>query len=381
MGGFIPGLELSEILYREAVEPLMARDAPGLPHAAGLLGPGSDVLGFDTARSMDHDWGPRLVLFLAAVDLEEWGPKLDALFLEELPRSIAGRPTGFAEFEDDPGIAHMAEGDGPINHRVTITSAGEWLGERLGIASTRGMTAANWLTLPEQRLLEVVGGRVFHDDTGEITAVREDLAWYPDDVWRYRMAAQWMRIDQLEPFVGRCGELGDDLGSQLVAMTLVKDAMKLAFLMERRYAPYAKWLGTAFGRLDLAGSLGPHLDAARYARTWREREAGVASAVEILARHHNAMGLTEFVDPEPRAFFSRPFRVMFGGRFAEALLATIRDPEIRALPRHLGGIDQYIDSTDAMNATELHRAIREWIADSVSQRRAEDADSTTGSQA
>lgn len=380
MGDFMPGLELSEMLYREAVAPLLAREAPGPRHAAGLLGAGSDVLGFDTARSMDHDWGPRLVLFLQADDLEEWRPRLDALFREELPQTIAGHPTGFAEFEEEPGTTHMAEGDGPINHRVEITSVPEWLESRLGIASTCEMTAATWLTLPEQRLLEVTTGRVFHDDIGEISKVREDLAWYPDDVWRYRMAAQWMRIDQLEPFVGRCGELDDDLGSQLVAMTLVKDAMKLAFLMERRYAPYAKWLGTAFERLELAGGLSPHLDAARYARTWNERESGVTSAVEVLARHHNAMGLTGFVDPEPRFFFDRPFRVMFGGRFAEALLGTIEDPAVRALPRHLGGIDQYIDSTDAMNAMGLHRAIREWIADSVSQRQAKDADSTTGGQ-
>ncbi len=380
MGDFIPGLELSEKLYREAVEPLMAREAPELRHAAGLLGAGSDVLGFDTARSMDHDWGPRLVLFLREGDLEEWRPRLDALVREGLPRSIAGHPTGFVEFEEEPGTTHMTEGDGPINHRVAITSAGGWLNERIGIGSTLGMTPATWLTLPEQRLLEVTAGRVFRDDTGEITRIRKDLAWYPDEVWRYRMAAQWQRIDQLEPFVGRCGELDDDLGSQLVAMTLVKDVMKLAFLMERRYAPYAKWLGTAFGRLELAESLGPHLDAARYARTWREREAGVVAAVEVLARQHNAMGLTEFVDPEPRSFFSRPFRVMFGGRFAEALLATIEDPDVRALPRHLGGIDQFIDSTDAMNATGLHRAIREWIADSVSQRHVEDADSSTGGQ-
>jgi hypothetical protein len=378
MAEFMPGLELSEMLFREAVAPLIAGEAPDLPYAAGLLGPGSDVLGYDTARSMDHDWGPRLVLFLEHDDLQEWRPRLNSVLSERLPRSIAGHPTGFAEFEEEPGTMHMAEGDGPINHRVTITSAGEWLIERLGIASTRGMTAATWLTLPEQALLEVTAGRVFRDDTGEITTVREDLAWYPEDVWRYRMAAQWQRIDQLEPFVGRCGELDDDLGSQLVAMTLVKDVMKLAFLMERRYAPYAKWLGTAFETLELAGKLGPHLDIARYSRTWQQREAGVVAAVETLARHHNAMGLTGWVDPEPRLFFDRPFRVMFGGRFAAALLEMIQDPEVRALPRHVGGIDQYIDSTDAMNAKGLHRAIREWIADSVVQRH---ADSTTGGQA
>jgi len=53
---FIPGLELSARFYREAVRPLLDARFPGLRHAAARLGRGSDVLGFDTEMSMDHDW-------------------------------------------------------------------------------------------------------------------------------------------------------------------------------------------------------------------------------------------------------------------------------------------------------------------------------------
>ncbi|HLU36909.1 MAG TPA: hypothetical protein VKZ61_14150, partial [Thermomicrobiales bacterium] len=61
---FIPGRELSARFYTEAVRPILDAHAAGIPYAAALVGPGSDVLGFDTPRSMDHDWGPRLTLFL-----------------------------------------------------------------------------------------------------------------------------------------------------------------------------------------------------------------------------------------------------------------------------------------------------------------------------
>ncbi len=54
---------------------------------------------------------------------------------------------------------------------------------------------------------------------------------------------------------------------------------------------------------------------------------------------------------------------MFGARFADALMATVTDPDVLALPLHLGGLDQYIDSTDAMNAQGLHRAIRTWLGE------------------
>jgi len=363
---FMPGLALSQMLYETAVEPLLAHHAAGLPYAAGLIGAGSEVLGFDTERSTDHDWGPRLILFLAPADLPLWQTRLQDHFRHELPPSIAGYSTSFAASTEEAGIAHLVNPGTvePIEHRVIVTSAEHWLTDQLGIASLDDLTPATWLTLGEQRLLETTDGRIFRDDLGTITAIRQALAWYPDDIWRYRLAAQWKRLDQLEPFVGRCGEVGDDLGSQLVTMTLVRDVMKLAFLLERRYVPYPKWFGTGFTRLELAPALQPHLDAARFAGSWQEREGGIYRAQRVLARRQNEMALSEWVDPSARSFFSRPFQVMFGGRFANALLASITDPAVRDLPPYLGGIDQYIDSTDAMNATSLHHAIRRWIGDS-----------------
>lgn len=267
MPHFMPGLTLSRILFKEAVQPLLAEHAPGLPYAAGLIGPGSDALGYDTERSMDHDWGPRLVLLLDEADIETWAPKLDDLVRWTLPATVAGFPVSFTGFDAEPDTSYMAEvQEGqPINHAITISTPGRWLRSRLGIDADGDLDAATWVTLSEQALLEATSGDVFRDDSGRISAGRARLAWYPDEVWRYRMAAQWKRIDQLEPFVGRCGEVGDDLGSQLVAMSLVRDVIKLAFLLERRYAPYPKWFGTAFQRLDLAGPLTPHLDKARCA--------------------------------------------------------------------------------------------------------------------
>src|SRR5690606_38244721 len=61
---FVPGLELSRLFYRDQVRPLL--DQLGGPeHSAALIGHGSEVLGFDTERSTDHDWGPRVLIFLA----------------------------------------------------------------------------------------------------------------------------------------------------------------------------------------------------------------------------------------------------------------------------------------------------------------------------
>src|SRR5688572_32549307 len=70
---FMPGLTLSERFYRTAVEPILRIRFPGLRYAAARLGRGSDVMGFDTAQSRDHHWGPKTTLFLGEDDLARHG--------------------------------------------------------------------------------------------------------------------------------------------------------------------------------------------------------------------------------------------------------------------------------------------------------------------
>lgn len=75
---FLPGLELCRRFHADVVAPILAERLPGLPYAAARIDTGSELLGLDTPRSMDHDWGPRLQLFLRPADgqahtvLDEW---------------------------------------------------------------------------------------------------------------------------------------------------------------------------------------------------------------------------------------------------------------------------------------------------------------------
>jgi uncharacterized protein DUF4037 len=214
--------------------------------------------------------------------------------------------------------------------------------------ATRELTPADWLTFPSQALLSLTAGAVHHDGTGELGALRERLAWYPRDVWIYLLAAGWQRISQEEHLMQRAGFAGDELGSALIGSRLVRDVMSLCFLMERRYAPYPKWFGTAFARLACAAGLTPTLRRAQLAAGWREREAALCDAYETVARMHNGLGVTEELPAHVSPFFDRPFRVIHGERFAQALKAQIADPAVRTIAkRHLiGGIDQLSDSTD-----------------------------------
>ncbi|AGL20348.1 DUF4037 domain-containing protein [Actinoplanes sp. N902-109] len=313
MPAFTPGVRLCRLFYEEAVRPLLDRAFPGLPHAAARVGPGSDVLGFDTERSTDHDWGPRLELFLAAADVSRHGAELSALFSARLPVSFRGWPTNF-----EPAGARvrvMTPTSGPVAHRIDITDVATWSVAVLGFDATREPGPAEWLTTPSQRFAEATGGAVFHDDSGELTRLRSRLRWYPDDVWRALLAGQWSRIAEEESFVGRTAEAGDELGSRVIAARLVHELMRLELLLTRRYPPYSKWLGTAVGPA-------PGLLRVLDARDASERQAALCTAYEAAARLQNATGLAEPVDPVCRPFFDRPFRVLDAGRFAAALRAV-----------------------------------------------------------
>ncbi len=354
---FLPGLELSLALYEEAVRPLLAAEYPGLRYAAARIGAGSEVLGFDTARSADHEWGPRLELFLDPADVAAHGGALHRLFAERLPKEVRGWPTHFSGSGDghDP-VGLMARTDGPVAHRVGVDDVGAWLTERLGgdVAAKDPPTVRDWLAMPQQRLAEVTGGAVFHDALGGLTAARRRLVWYPEQVWRYLLACQWQRISQEEAFVGRCAEVGDELGSAVVAARLVRDLMRLALLLERRYPPYAKWLGSAFARLELADRLTPALRGALAATDYPTRERHLCDAYEALGAAVNATGLADAVDPARRTYHDRPFLVLHAERFAAALADTVTEPELRRLPL-TGAVDQWVDSTDMLTR---HGALR-----------------------
>src|SRR5690606_11764447 len=151
------------------------------------------------------------------------------------------------------------------------------------------------------------------------------------DVWLYLLAAGWTRIGQEEHLMPRAGYVGDELGSALIGSRLVRDVMSLCFLMERRYAPYPQWFGSAFLQLACAAELSPLLWQAQRAASWQEREAALAGAFAVLARMHNTLGLTPPLPEAVSPFHDRPFRVIHGERFAEALRAQITSDEVRRI--------------------------------------------------
>lgn len=266
------------------------------------------------------------MLFLSPDDFGSRRDDIRTVIGHELPVTYLGYSTSFSEPNpEDNGVQTLQPvASGPVNHRVEMyTLDGFFLGY-MNVHSDKELEAVDWLTLPHQKLRSIIAGRVFHDDLG-LEDIRARFLWYPHDVWLYVLASAWARIGQEEHLMGRTGLAGDEIGSALIGSRLVRDIMRLTFLMEREYPPYAKWFGAAFSQLKSAERLAPALTSALHAVSWEQREASLCMAYEVLAQMHNELGITEPVSPEVTQFFGRPFRVVGGNRFAKAIMGRIQD--------------------------------------------------------
>ena len=360
---FIPGLKLSEAFYREIVWPILDSHFPALAHAAGLIDGGSEVLGFDDETSVDHHWGPRLMLFLSEQDHQHYSEQIQHVLAEHLPYEFRGYPTNFTEPNpNDDGVQLLRPiTQGPVNHRVSIHTIGGFFSDYLGFDIEEPLEPADWLTFSEQRLRTITTGAIFHDKVG-LNTVRSRFAYYPQDVWLYMLAAVWTRIGQEEALMGRAGAVGDEVGSALIGARLVRDMMRLCFLMEKTYAPYPKWFGSAFKQLSCAQTLWPIFQGALRSDTWQSRESYLVQAYEYVATRYNALKLTEPLPEKATSFFGRPFRVIALHGFAGALLKMIQDPDVKRIAERpvIGNIDLFSDNVDLVSKLYWRTRVR-WL--------------------
>lgn len=333
MPKFIQGLKLSELVYKEVVMPVLEAEFPSSKYSAGLIGSGSEVLGFDTQQSIDHHWGPRMLLFFSEDDYKISKDRVWKVLSDRLPYEIRGYPTNFGK-PDKYGVRLLQEiKSGPVNHLIEIFTIRSFFKKFLDFDPYQDIRIQDWLRFPEHKLLSIVKGKIFHDDLG-LDRIRKKLRYYPTDLWRYLLAVQWHKISQEEAFVGRCGDVGDELGSKIIAARIAEQLMKLCFLMEREYAPYSKWFGSAFSRLKSSKKLKPILNRILSAETWREREQHLSEAYEEIARLHNTLNITKSMKAEVSRFYNRPYHVIHASEFADEIRKAIENPEVRKLELH-----------------------------------------------
>jgi hypothetical protein len=310
-----------------------------------------------------------MVLFLEPAHFDEIRPAVNEALRQGLPVRFKGYSTHFSQPDpEDNGTRQVRDLEhGPVDHLIAIDTIPHFWQALTGADPFQTPTPASWLTFPEQTLLSLTSGKVFHDGLG-LEAARQRFAYYPRDVWLYLIASLWQLISQEEAFVGRTHSVGDELGSAVIAARLVHQLMGLCFLYEKRYAPYSKWLGFAFKQLSLYPRMGPLLEGAIHAAGYPERESYLAQAYTLAVDLLNALDIIPPLDSQTRTYSgwhmlrggvadlplddprnTRPHRVIFAGRIADAVYAAISDPGAFPPPPYIGSVNQFMaPSSDAL---------------------------------
>ena len=235
------GLDLAEEYYRTCGAAMIrGRFGPFAERiAAGLAGPGSECFGFDDAVSRDHDWGPGFCLWLTDEDDTQIGADLQSAY-KQLPAAFMG----FAPRRASPGE----------EWRVGVSRTSVFFNRFTGLARPPA-TLPEWLRIPEHTLAACTNGKIFCDPLGDVTRRREALlAYYPEDIRLKKIASLCITIAQTGQYnftrsLKRC----ETFSAAYSALKFCTDAISLVFLLNRRYAPFYKWLHRAARDLPLLG--------------------------------------------------------------------------------------------------------------------------------
>jgi hypothetical protein len=222
------GMELARRYFGE-FEPLLVF---GLPYnverqlAFGLVGPGSECLGFDDETSQDHDFSPGFCVWVPRELYPEWGNELAHRY-DSLPKQFLG------------------------HERVQTPLAGQ----RVGVFETESFyrsftglerspqSVAEWLRIPEQLLATATDGEVFSDPSGQFSRMRRDLlGFYPEVVVRKKVAANMAVMAQSGQYnLWRCLGRGDLVAANTARSAFLQAAMAALHLLSHTYMPFYKW--------------------------------------------------------------------------------------------------------------------------------------------
>lgn len=241
------GLELSEKYYEEYGKSMIETRFPDIAEqaAVGLVGYGSECLGFDDEISRDHDYGPSFCIWLPREVYIKYGKEMQAAY-EALPKEFMGCA---ARVEEEQGKG-----------RVGVLCLEDFYLEILGRDSVPG-TAAEWFAVPEAALTTATNGAVFTDPCGKFTGIREGLlAYYPREVWLKKLAESLARAAQAGQYnYARAMKRGERIAAEIALTEFVKEAMQIVYLLNRKYAPFYKWMHRGMKELAVCSEIGDML--------------------------------------------------------------------------------------------------------------------------
>ncbi len=310
-------IDESHAFWDEVVLPLLAARFPEETEqmAAGVFGYGSEVLRLDDEYSTDHHFGLRVNVLLPEGVMAARGAVIEDALAEGLPASWRGR--------------ELREGY-TRTKGVALASLEHHLRSTIGLEAAPN-SHSQWLAIPEEDVMHIVAGEVWHDPSGRFSAVRAALdGYYPEEV-RLRRLAHWCRyFSGMGVYALKRALLRDnELYANTTFARSLRWGVQMAFLLDRQYYPYDKWLTTMFNRLPRMGARLAAIveEASKLGTSWERKLDLLHQMSDVLDQ---AMVEDGLIAPHPRYKVS----ATSGYRLLESAYAEL----IRKCPAEIRGI-------------------------------------------
>lgn len=222
------GLVIAKEYYETYGKPMLLNKFPEYVNriAVGLVGEGSECLGFDDIYSTDHDYGPSFCMWLEKADYDEIGAALQEEYTK-LPGEFMGFP---ARNTTEYGGA-----------RVGVFEIGNFYQMLTGYEQAPTLEG-QWMSIPQEVLLSVTNGEIFTDQLGIFTKRREEFLTYPESVQLNKLVLLLGRMAQAGQYNYGRARKRNDIGAMYLSVSeFIKAAVETAYLLNRSYMPFYKW--------------------------------------------------------------------------------------------------------------------------------------------
>lgn len=276
----IKGMELSRAYYEAYGKPMLHEKYPEYENriAAGLLGEGSECLGFDDAFSADHDFTAGFCLWLTKKDYRKIGKQLQKDY-DALPQEFMGFPAGKAE--------------GRKRGRTGVFEIGAFYKGLTGYRKAPE-TEEKWETIPQERLRAAVSGEIFEDRLGKLSRRREAFRKYPENIRLKKLSASLARMAQAGQYNFGRAKKRQDTGAAYFSMAeFLSAACETLYLLEGAYMPFYKWRMRGLEEISCAREIKPLLEELSGGRiSDNEAEERIERICALTVRELKAKGLT-----------------------------------------------------------------------------------------
>lgn len=254
-------IDVSRHFFEQIVKPILQEHFPRetAQTAFGVFGYGSEALNLDDEYSRDHHWGLRIDALMPDDIFQNKREEIMRVVSANLPATFQGHSLR---------EGHVA-GAG-----LAPDSLQAFLGRTVGL-NHPPQTYREWLNAPEEDIMHIINGQVWHDPAGQFTAIRRAFQQYYPEPVRLRRIAHWCRyFSGMGTYALKRAILRqNNLYATTTFSKAIRWGVQLAFMLDKQYYPYDKWLLAFFKRLPrLYAPLGPLVDEAVMLSTPWERK-------------------------------------------------------------------------------------------------------------